>query len=221
MMKTKKKKEIIKILKNLLKKDTFKGSEKYWEKRYNSGGDSGRGSYDKFAEFKADVINDFVKENDISSVIEFGCGDGNQLKYYHFEKYLGLDVSEKVIQLCNSKFAEDNNKSFDLISNYHNQKADLSMSIDVIYHLVEDEVFNKHIDSLFKSSDKYVIIYSSNSDELNTNSQPHVRHRKFTERIEEKHADFELINHLKNKYPFSYDNKEEGSHADFYFYKKK
>lgn len=219
--KSNQKQSLITKIKKVLKKESFKGSTQYWEKRYNSGGDSGRGSYDKFAEFKANVINDFVKKSAIKSVIEFGCGDGNQLKYYDFEKYLGLDVSDKVIKICKNTFADDSSKSFDIITNYNNQKADLSMSIDVIYHLVEDVIFNKHIDSLFESSEKFVIIYSSNSDDLNSNSQAHVRHRKFTDRIDDKHTDFELVNHIKNKYPFSQDNKEGGSHADFYFYKKK
>lgn len=205
----------------LKRKQEFKSSEQYWNKRYNTGGDSGRGSYDKFAEFKADIINNFVRENGITNVIEFGCGDGNQLQYYDFEKYLGLDVSHKVVKLCENLFKGDKSKSFDLIENYNNQKAGLTLSIDVIYHLVEDKVFDDHIDLLFHSSEEYVIIYSSNSDELNKNSQPHVRHRKFTIKIEEKYPDFELISHLKNKYSFSNNKVAEGSHADFYFYRKK
>ena len=49
---------------------TFTGSESYWESRYASGGNSGVGSYKKFAAFKAEVINDFVRENEIRSVID-------------------------------------------------------------------------------------------------------------------------------------------------------
>src|SRR5437899_4317923 len=56
---------------------------------------SGLGSYDKLAEFKAEVLNGFVKENTIKSVIEYGCGDGNQLKFAEYPSYLGFDVSVK------------------------------------------------------------------------------------------------------------------------------
>ena len=52
-------------------------SREYWEQRYSMGGTSGAGSYDKLAEFKVEVINSFMKKYQISSVIEFGCGDGN------------------------------------------------------------------------------------------------------------------------------------------------
>ena len=58
----------------------FPGSESYWDQRYLSGGTSGAGSYGKFAEFKAEILNDFVRENGVMSIVEYGCGDGNQLK---------------------------------------------------------------------------------------------------------------------------------------------
>ena len=37
-------------------------SSLFWENRYKKGGNSGSGSYNKMAEFKAKVINDFIKE---------------------------------------------------------------------------------------------------------------------------------------------------------------
>jgi len=46
-------------------------SKKYWEARYVSGRNSGAGSYGRLAKFKADVINDFVKNKKINTVIEF------------------------------------------------------------------------------------------------------------------------------------------------------
>ncbi len=36
------------------------------------GKNSGAGSYNELAEFKANVLNDFVRENDIQTVIEYG-----------------------------------------------------------------------------------------------------------------------------------------------------
>ena len=53
------------------------GSEAYWKRRYEVGGNSGSGSYGQFAEFKADVLNSVVAEHTVGSVIEFGCGYGN------------------------------------------------------------------------------------------------------------------------------------------------
>ena len=70
---------------NLFKKKIeFAGSNDYQEKRYQQGGNSGNGSYDILAEFKAEIINKFVNQNEIETVIEFGSEDGNQLRYFDF-----------------------------------------------------------------------------------------------------------------------------------------
>ena len=92
--------QIKKIIKNIFFKEKFKNSASYWQERYKKGGNSGTGSYNLLAEFKAEIINTFIKENSIETVVEFGCGDGNQLKYYQFKNYLGYDVSTESINIC-------------------------------------------------------------------------------------------------------------------------
>ena len=101
----------------------FPGSEKYWETRYAAGGNSGVGSYDKFAEFKADTINRFVVDRQIQSVIEFGCGDGNQLKLATYPRYIGFDVSETIISSCQDCFADDDCKTFKLMRDYDGESG--------------------------------------------------------------------------------------------------
>ncbi|NQU04581.1 MAG: hypothetical protein HQ568_00700, partial [Calditrichaeota bacterium] len=66
---------------------SFPGSEDYWKQRYKSGGNSGAGSYHKFAEFKADILNSFVRDKQIRTIIEYGCGDGNQLRLSEYPSY--------------------------------------------------------------------------------------------------------------------------------------
>src|SRR5665647_80330 len=125
----------------------FPGSTAYWEQRYRKNGNSGNGSYGKNAAYKATVLNQFVAENNISTVIEWGCGDGNQLKHFQFPSCIGLDVSPTAIQKCKDIFKDDPAKSFFLYddktfaTNSGTFKASLSLSLDVVYHLVEDEVF--------------------------------------------------------------------------------
>ena len=156
------------ILGRLLRKmylsiSPFPGSASYWNKRYLSGGNSGVGSYGKFAEFKAGVLNDFVRENSVKSVIEYGCGDGNQLKRADYPQYIGFDVSPAAIAKCRSLFADDCTKQFRLVSEYAGDTAELTLSLDVIYHLVEDDVFDSYMRRLFGSATRFVIIYLSNN----------------------------------------------------------
>ena len=89
-------------LKNSFRRDLFE-SRKYWEDRYHQGGNSGAGSYGRLGQFKANVLNAFVSEWDIRSVIEWGCGDGHQLSLADYPEYLGIDISEKAVEICRKK----------------------------------------------------------------------------------------------------------------------
>ena len=66
----------------------LESSSRYWQKRYQRGETSGAGSYGRFAEYKAEVLNRFVAANGIVRAAEFGCGDGNQLKAFRFAQNL-------------------------------------------------------------------------------------------------------------------------------------
>lgn len=197
----------------------FPGSEKYWRDRYDSGGNSGDGSYRKLAEFKAGILNMFVREQSVQTIIEYGCGDGNQLKFAEYPSYTGFDVSLKAINLCRELFADDATKTFRLMKEYAGEKAELTLSLDVIFHLIEDDIFDEYMHRLFNSAENFVIIYSSNTDENTPDQAEHVKHRKFSEWVERKKPEWKLRRHVPNKYPFTGDIKR-GSFADFFIYER-
>lgn len=68
----------------------FFNSTRYWRRRYRKHRTSGLGSYGAFAQFKAQVINDFLHSHQVESAIEFGCGDGSQLAICEYSDYLGV-----------------------------------------------------------------------------------------------------------------------------------
>src|SRR5947207_2716559 len=96
----------------------FNGSAEYWETRYADGGNSGAGSYEKFAAFKAEVLNDFVRTHGVQTVIEFGCGDGNQLSLAEYPTYTGFDISATAVTICRNRFAGDPSKTFRRVDEY-------------------------------------------------------------------------------------------------------
>lgn len=195
-------------------------SGSYWKDRYESGGNSGAGSYNELAEFKAEVVNTFVCDNEITSVIEYGCGDGNQLDLAQYPRYLGFDVSPVAISICLERFSKDDKKNFMLVEAYDSETAELTLSLDVIYHLVEDSVFAGYMHRLFDSSERFVIIYSSDTDgDPESPPAKHVRHRHFSVWVEQNKSEWVLAKRIPNKYPF---NSEVGggSCADFYVYSK-
>lgn len=199
----------------------FSGSAGYWESRYAVGGTSGAGSYGRLAAFKAEVLNRFVDENAIESLVEFGCGDGNQLTLAAYPNYVGLDVSRSAIRMCMSRFPADRSKSFFIydstcfLDNAGIFAADASLSIDVLFHLVEDEVFETYMAHLFSAARRHVVIYSSDVDIAT--SSPHERHRNFTGWIAENQPGWKLVRRIPNRYP-SGDEDANGSASDFYIY---
>lgn len=206
-----------KIVSELTPRKPFQNSASYWEDRYRTGGTSGSGSYNKLAKFKAEIINDFVKEKEVRTVIEHGCGDGNQLTYGKYESYVGFDISPEAIAICKKKFAGDNAKVFKSSSEYSGESGELALSLDVIFHLVEDDVFELYMARLFESARKYVIIYSSNTEEGET--MDHVRHRRFSDYIEKKYPEWRLSETVPNRYPYT-EGDQSGSTSGFFIYEK-
>lgn len=191
-------------------------SKEYWQDRYKSGGNSGAGSFARLAYFKANVLNKFVRNNNIRNVVDFGCGDGNQLVMYDFPMYVGLDVSLNVIQRLTTKFNPLKYVFLHYPSNIGGM--DLSLSIDVIYHLLEDDVYQEYMERLFDASEMWVIIYSTNDPDIK-NTAKHIKHRRFTDWVEKYKPSWKLTRHKKNDYPYKGDTLI-GSHCDFYFYQK-
>ena len=202
----------------------FPGSSSYWVQRYEIGGNSGLGSYNELALFKANVINSFVENNSIQTVIEFGCGDGNQLLYAKYNNYIGFDISSLAIEICRKLFSADPSKSFFVLTGNEDldnieHKAELTLSLDVIYHLVEDAIFEKYMSFLFESSEKFVCIYSSNKDDNKADQATHVKHRIFSSWVENHQPRWQLIKMIPNVYPYD-GNDRTSSFSDFYFYQK-
>jgi SAM-dependent methyltransferase len=197
----------------------FPGSASYWRNRYRRGGHSGAGSYGRFAEFKAEVLNRFVAAHGVESVIEFGCGDGNQLRLARYPRYLGFDVSRRALASCRTIFRHDAGKRFRAMRRYRGERADLTLSLDVLYHLVEDAVFERYMRTLFGAARRYVVIYSSNTDDNRGYEGTHVRHRRFTDWVATELAEWRLRRHIPNRYPYR-GNPRTGSFADFFIYER-
>lgn len=194
----------------------------FWNEHYLHNGNSGTGSYNRLAEFKAEIVNEFIISRGIQTVAEIGCGDGNQLSLIHYPYYVGIDVSKVIIEKDREKFRDFKNYSFfhslTEREKYIHKSFDMTISMDVIFHLLEEDVFQAYMDDLFTLASKYVVIYSSNHEEYTR--WPEYRHRNFTGYVAEHHPEWELIRYIPNKYPYIIGQEEMTSASDFYIYKK-
>lgn len=209
------------LIRSICKRLSFPGSGDWWERNYAAGGTSGEGSYGILAEFKAGFLNKLVADENIATVIEFGCGDGNQLDLASYPRYLGIDVSQTAVQLCAQRFLGDPTKTFLTLANYKGEKAECALSLDVIYHLVEDRVFHEYMDRLFAAAERHVIIYSTNHDE-SYGPGVHVRHRNFTSWVSQNAKSWNLLDRIANPHkPTASDaDRKSSSPADFYIFRR-
>jgi tRNA G46 methylase TrmB len=68
-------------------------------------------------------VNACFEKHRLGSVIELGCGDGNQFALAHYPQYLGFDVSGTAVLRCRERFKDDDTKSFRLTSAYCGERA--------------------------------------------------------------------------------------------------
>jgi hypothetical protein len=167
----------------------------YWNKRYQQGRTSGAGSEGEEGAYKARYITGFCAENDITSVIDWGCGDGQVLELVRFPKhiaYLGLDVSPLIIDRMREKFPV--HYRFKTVDDYHHtfpiENYRTALSLDVLFHLPDDRDYDRYLVNLFGSATQFVIIYATNTPDGRT--ARHVFRREFTPDIANRFPDWEL-----------------------------
>jgi cyclopropane fatty-acyl-phospholipid synthase-like methyltransferase len=190
-------------------------STAFWELHYRARGTSGPGSRGESAEFKADHVNRIVAAESVESVLEFGCGDGYQLGLLSIPRYIGMDVSASALRRCIDQYRADSTKSFlrydpscwqDNLRLVH---ADMTLSMDVIIHLVEDDVFQRYMTHLFAAADRLVVVYSTN-EQIRARTR-FTRHRCFTQWVAANQPGWRLSEQVNNP---------DGSGAGMYLFRR-
>ncbi len=164
-------------------------SQQYWIARYRWGGHSGRGSQGRIAAAKSAFVTEFCRTHGVNSLVELGSGDGVCAAAIEVPSYLGLDISEAAIAAARARSNPGTHcfvniaglKSdgiLDLVLRETGELPQASLSMDVILHLVEDEVFEDYMRALFSVASKYIVVFSSDADER---GERHVRHRAWSQ----------------------------------------
>jgi SAM-dependent methyltransferase len=99
---------------------------------------SGPGSTPDFTASYRTALENFLRANDIKSVIDIGCGDWqfSRLIDWHGASYLGYDVVPTLIQENKRRFEQGNVRFLDMPKDYSEiDTADLALCKDVLQHL--------------------------------------------------------------------------------------
>lgn len=129
-----------------------------WGKDSNNEGTSGSGSSLDNAKPYFYFLQDFLKEKNITSVVDAGCGDWQFSRFINWDNinYIGYDASKIVIEKNTKAFAKKNIRFIhENFINTDMPKADLLIMKEVLQHLS-----NENVHSALKqlSKYKYVII---------------------------------------------------------------
>ena len=136
----------------------------------NIWGGSGGGSSPEATKSFRQVLQDFIKEKNIKTVVDFGCGDWTSTHLINWEsiKYIGLDVVGSVI-LDNQKKYSSKNISFAEIESKEDVNkffADLLIVKDVLMHWCNEDI----IEFINKALPNYNYIVLVNNS-INANSE--------------------------------------------------
>jgi len=166
---------------------------KYWEERYANGGNSGAGSYGQEAMVKSFIVNQVIEDYKVKFVQEVGCGDGNNLQFYNIkEYYVGYDISDTAIKLCWQKYSDKGNYLFTTEPEELGFGADLCLCLDVLFHQVDDKLYEETLDLLFKRNANYVLIYTYDYEDNNPDWGKHMKFRKSSADIEARGYNYKL-----------------------------
>lgn len=192
----------------------------YWNKRHSGRRmGSGDGSRGALGDYKAGIVASIIDELRIKSVTDYGCGEGLWLERLagmltREVSYYGFDVSESAVEQCRERLRGRCFVYFSVLtadSDIPVVVSDMAMSIDVIYHLVDDYEYAAYMRRLFASAWRYVLIYSSNEERKG--GLPHMRPRRFTDWVDAHAREWTLERMIDNPH-------KPATLSDFYLYKK-
>jgi len=158
----------------------------YWNERYKTGRDSGVGSYGAEVERKIELLRDLVNGcyPAAKTILDVGCGDfnlGSKLLPYLSKdiEYLGLDLSQEIVDRNTKEYGTDKIKfkKIDEVGVF-DDRADVVICMDVLFHIIDQGEYNKMLDTLSKSYDQYLVVSQMGGIEKVAEWAPHVRPRR-------------------------------------------
>lgn len=131
---------------------------------------SGHGSLPRVTKSYRNLLENFIKENNIQTIVDLGCGDWQFSQQIDWSEasYLGLDIVDSLIRKNNTKFGGKNVR-FEAAPKSFKQlpKADLLIVKDVLQHWPNKDV-RDFLDAI-KTRYKFVLTTNCIESELPVN----------------------------------------------------
>jgi SAM-dependent methyltransferase len=118
--------------------------KKIWGQSSDGFGSSGSGSVPEASKEYVAFVNDFIKKNNVKSVLDIGCGDGvitGLLDLSEDIHYIGIDLVEGLLEKNRIKFPRYSFIKMNAINDQLPQ-VDLVLCKDVLQHLGNHHILN-------------------------------------------------------------------------------
>jgi len=129
----------------------------YWKKHYATGGKSTGGSIDEGRTWKQNILKEYNVWEE--TIIDIGCGDLEFWENQFPAKYTGIDISEVIIDK-NKMLHPEGKFICSSSSDTHNIQANVVICFDVLYHIMDEDVYIKTIENIARYSKKYIFIWT-------------------------------------------------------------
>lgn len=128
---------------------------------------SGPGSIKELNVPFLEFIGTFIRDNDVTNIVDVGCGDFQLFRQFEFEpaEYLGLDVVNSVVERNRREFGTPDVRFEDMPTDLASlPEADLYILKDILIHL--DNVSSLELAASAVSKSKYTIFVNNFSHDV-------------------------------------------------------
>jgi len=139
---------------------------------------SGSGSYIENTIIYNNYISEFIKNNNIITITDIGCGDwqSSYLIYQQFDNidYMGLDCVNSIIETNNKNFPKYKFYTLDILCNIDLiRDSELYIIKDVLQHWKLKDIYN-FLDKLVTKKFKYIIITNNGKQNYDNLELDHI-----------------------------------------------
>lgn len=134
-------------------------NQAYWNIRYRENPElgSGLGSRGYVAEYKKGLLRHCVLGQEISSILDIGCGDMAVGRTLPEKGYIGIDISDVVIRDNMEKFPSRQFLNGDFIT-LDPPSAHLVVCLDVLIHLSDRAHYERFVQALVQKTEKMCLV---------------------------------------------------------------
>jgi hypothetical protein len=145
-----------------------KVERKFWNKKYEQGGISGRGSIGFYRNWKWNQLQFNCEVPNHYSVIDVGCGDlsfwnhpipKKMMKDRNF-KYTGIDISDNIIHRNRKVWPQHDFIIAPAHIEQPDRRASLVLAMDLLFHIMDDGEYEVALETLCRYTLKYLAIYA-------------------------------------------------------------